>query len=157
MIGRTVHRLTALAVKQARKKGMLADGGFVMKAIEPIWNTKPETAGRVRGRIESILDWATVRGYRQGENPARWRGHLDNLLPKKAKVRQVEHHPALPFTNIPAFVSGLRKENGSAARALEFAILTAARTGEVIGARWDEIDRGAKLWTIPGQRMKGAR
>jgi len=133
------------------------DVGLVMKAIEPIWNTKPETAGRVRGRIESILDWATVRGYRQGENPARWRGHLDHLLPKKAKVRQVEHHPALPFTNIPAFVSGLRKENGSAAPALEFAILTAARTGEVIGARWDEIDRGAKLWTMPGQRMKGAR
>ena len=133
------------------------DTALVMKAIEPIWSTKPETAGRVRGRIEAILDYAAVRGWREGENPARWRGHLDKLLPKKTKVRAVEHHPALPFAELAAFMHSLRQENGNAARALEFAILTAARTGEILGARWQEIDRGAKLWTIPGNRMKGGR
>jgi len=133
------------------------DTALVMKAIEPIWSKKPETAGRIRGRIEAILDYATVRGWRQGENPARWRGHLEKLLPKKAKVRAVEHHPALPFAEIPVFMETLRHEGGTAARALEFAILTAARTGEVIGARKPEIDRQAKLWTIPGERMKGGR
>jgi integrase len=133
------------------------DTALVVKAIEPIWAEKSETAGRVRGRIESILDYATARDWRQGENPARWRGHLDKLLPKKGKVRRVEHHPALPFAEIPGFMERLRQENGNAARALEFAILTGARTGEVIGARWVEIDRKAKLWTIPGTRMKGAR
>jgi len=116
-----------------------------------------ETAGRVRGRIEAILDYAGVRGWRQGENPARWRGYLEKLLPKKTKVRAVAHHPALPFAELPAFVRRLRQEGGMAARALEFAILTAARTGEVIGAQWNEIDRDAKLWTIPGERMKGRR
>ena len=114
------------------------DAALVTKAIEPIWAEKSETATRVRGRIESILDYAKARGWREGENPARWRGHLDKLLPKKGKVRRVEHHPALPFAEIPGFMEGLRQENGSAARALEFAILTAARTGEIIGARWDE-------------------
>lgn len=133
------------------------DTALVMKAIDPIWATKPETAGRVRGRIESILDYAAVRGWREGENPARWRGHLQKLLPKKTKVRAVEHHPALPFAELPAFAETLRQENGTAARALEFAIATAARTGEVIGARWGEIDLAGKLWTIPGARMKGGR
>jgi integrase len=133
------------------------DTALVVKAIEPIWAEKSETATRVRGRIESILDYATAREWRQGENPARWRGHLDKLLPKKAKVRAVEHHPALPFAETPGFMESLRQENASAAGALEFAILTAARTGEVTGARWNEIDRNAKLWTIPGARMKGAR
>src|SRR5262245_52036219 len=108
------------------------DVGLVLKAVEPIWSTKPETAGRVRGRIESILDWATAHGYRQGENPARWRGHLENLLPKRSKVRRVEHHAALPYGEIAAFMTELRQQEGVAARALEFAILTAARTGEVI-------------------------
>jgi integrase len=98
-----------------------------------------------------------VQKWREGENPARWRGHLDKVLPNKAKVRRVEHHPALPFGDIPAFMERLRQENGSAARALEFAILTAARTGEVIGARWDEIDIEARLWTIPAARMKSER
>jgi hypothetical protein len=112
------------------------DVGLVMKALEPIWIGKPETAGRVRGRIESVLDWAAARGYRQGENPARWRGHLENLLPQKAKVRRVEHHAALPYVEIAEFMAALRQQEGIAARALEFAILTAARTGEVIGARW---------------------
>ncbi|MGH7056123.1 MAG: tyrosine-type recombinase/integrase, partial [Stellaceae bacterium] len=116
------------------------DTALVMQAIEPIWAAKPETASRVRGRIESVLDWATARGYRQGENPARWRGHLDKLLPKKTRVRQVEHHAALPYSGIADFMAELGRQEGVAARALEFAILTAARTGEVIGARWEEIN-----------------
>ena len=133
------------------------DVELVLEAVEPIWNTKPETAGRVRGRIETILDWATARGYRQGENPARWRGHLENLLPARGKVRRVAHHPALPFAQIGAFIAELRRQEGVAARALEFAILTAARTGEVIGARWSEISLGDRVWTIPADRMKAGK
>jgi integrase len=133
------------------------DTGLVTKAIEPIWPVIPETAGRVRGRIESILDYASVNGWRQGENPARWRGHLEKLLPRKSSVRPVEHHPALPYGEIAEFMIELRRREGIAARAFEFLILTAARTGEVIGARWSEIDHAAKLWTIPGERMKGRR
>jgi integrase len=133
------------------------DVGLVLKAVEPIWAMKPETASRVRGRIESILDWATARGYRQGENPARWRGHLENLLPKRSKVRRVEHHAALPYAEIAAFLADLRQQEGVAARALEFAILTAARTGEVIGAHWDEINTAERLWTIPADRMKAGK
>jgi integrase len=135
----------------------VVDVGLVMKVVEPIWNVKPETASRVRGRIEAVLDWATARGYRQGENPARWRGHLENLLPKRSKVRRVEHHPALPYAELPDFMSELRQQDGVAARALEFTILTAARTGEVIGATWAEIDLQGRLWTIPGSRMKAGR
>jgi integrase len=111
----------------------------------------------VRGRIESVLDWATARGYRTGENPARWRGHLENLLPKKTKVRAVEHHAALPYPEIADFIAALREQAGVAARALEFAILTAARTGEVIGAQWDEINVADRLWTIPAARMKAGK
>jgi integrase len=133
------------------------DVGLVMKAIEPIWTTKPETASRVRGRIESVLDWATARGYRSGENSARWKGHLENLLPKRSKVARVEHHAALPYAELPGFMAELRQQNGIAARALEFAILTAARTGEVIGATWAEIDFEARLWTVPAGRMKAGR
>jgi integrase len=133
------------------------DVGLVMRALEPIWTTKPETAGRVRGRIESVLDWATARGYRQGENPARWRGHLENLLPKKSKVRRVEHHAALPYAEIGTFIAELQQQEGVAARALEFAIVTAARTGEVIGAAWPEIDLEGRLWVIPGGRMKAGK
>jgi integrase len=121
------------------------DTGLVLKAIEPIWTVKPETAGRVRGRIESVLDWATSRGYRQGDNPARWRGHLENLLPKKSKVRAVEHYAALPYAEIGAFMVDLRAQEGIAARALEFTILTASRTGEVISARWTEFDLAERL------------
>jgi Arm DNA-binding domain len=110
------------------------DVGLVMKALEPIWQTKPETASRLRGRIEAVLDWATVRGYRKGENPARWRGHLDKLLPARSKVRKVEHHPALPYDELADFIMALRGQEGVAARALEFLILTAARTGEVSSA-----------------------
>jgi integrase len=130
------------------------DTALVLKVLEPLWTTKPETAGRLRGRMESILDFAKVRGYREGENPARWRGHLDKLLPARAKVRKVEHHAALPYPELPAFLLGLREQEGVAARALEFAVLTAARTGEVIGARWNEIDLLAKIWTVPASRMK---
>jgi integrase len=133
------------------------DVGLVMRALEPIWTEKPETAGRVRGRIESVLDWAKARGYRQGENPARWRGHLENLLPKKSKISRVAHHAALPYPELPEFMAELRQQDGVSSRALEFAILTAARTGEVIGARWSEIDLEARLWTVPASRMKAGK
>ncbi len=133
------------------------DTGLVLKVLEPIWTTKPETASRVRGRLESILDFAKARGYRAGENPARWRGHLDKLLPPRAKVRRVEHHAALPYADLPAFMTSLRAQQGISARALEFAILTAARTGEIIGARWNEIDPLDKSWTVPAERMKAHR
>jgi integrase len=130
------------------------DTPHVMKILEPIWKEKTETASRVRGRIESVLSWATVRKYRQGDNPARWKGHLDQLLPKPSKVAKVEHHAALPYREMGAFMAELRKHEGVGAAALEFAILTAARSGEVRGATWDEIDLKAKLWRIPGERMK---
>jgi integrase len=141
------------------------DVGLVMKAIESIWTTKPETASRVRGRIESVLDWATVRGFRQGENPARWKGHLDHLLPAPTKAkraarkenRRSEHHPSLPYVELPAFVIQLRAQDGFSARALEFTILTAARTGEVIGAKWEEFNFAERVWTVPAPRMKSGR
>jgi integrase len=133
------------------------DTGLVMKALEPIWTEKPETASRVRGWIESVLDWAKARGYRQGENPARWRGHLDHLLPARSKVRRVRHYPALSYAELPAFMAALRAQEGFAARALEFAILTAARTGEVIGARWDEMNIAGRLWTVSAERMKAGK
>jgi integrase len=133
------------------------DTALVFKCLEPIWRTKPETASRVRGRIESVLDWAKVRGYRTGENPAHWRGHLDHLLPARSKVRRVEHHAALPYAELPGFLVALREQQGIAARALEFTILTAARTGEVIGARWSEFDLLDKAWTVLAERMKASR
>jgi len=133
------------------------DVGLVLKALEPIWTDKRETASRVRGRIESVLDWATARGYRAGENPARWRGHLESLLAKRSKVQQVEHHAALPYPEVGAFITELRAQEGIAARALEFTILTASRTGEVIRATWSELDLEARLWTIPGERMKAGK
>jgi integrase len=132
----------------------LIDTALVMKVIEPIWSTKPETASRLRGRIELVLDWATVRGYRQGDNPARWRGHLEQLLPARAKVRKVQHHSALPYAELPAFLEKLREQDGMAARALEFTVLTAARTSESTCARRAEIDAQNKLWTVPADRMK---
>ena len=133
------------------------DVGLVMKVLEPIWTEKTETASRVRGRIEAVLDWATARGYRHGDNPARWRGHLQNLLPRRAKVQRVKHHAALPYTEIGVFMSELRAQNGIAAVALEFLILTATRTSETIGATWDEIDLNRALWTIPADRIKASR
>jgi integrase len=126
----------------------------VMIILEPLWSTKTETASRVRGRIEAVIDWARARGYRDSDNPARWRGHLDKLLPKRSKVQRVKHHPALPYAEIGAFMRDLRQRRGMAALALEFLILTAARTGEVLGASPDEIDRPTKTWTISGSRMK---
>lgn len=129
----------------------------VVKILEPIWTTKTETATRLRGRIENVLDWATVRGYRQGDNPARWKGHLDKILPKPGKVAKVEHHAAVPVEQIGTFVAALRQQNGIAAKALEFVVLTAARSGEVRGAMWSEIDLNNKVWTIPASRMKAGR
>lgn len=126
----------------------------VLKVVEPIWATKTETASRVRGRIEAVLDWAAAREYRDSDNPARWRGHLDKVLPPTRKVAKVRHHPALPYKDIPAFMSDLRQRDSISARALEFTILTAARTGEVVGAKWDEIDDNNKVWTVPADRMK---
>jgi integrase len=137
----------------------VADVGteHVLTALEPIWRDKAETAARVRGRIESILNYATSRGWRAGENPARWRGHLANLLPARGKVAPVEHHAALPWSGIAAFLIALAKQPGVSALALQFAILTAARSGEVLGATWGEIDMAAKLWTVPANRMKAGR
>ena len=133
------------------------DTGLVMKVLEPIWSTKTETASRVRGRIESVLDWATVRGHRRGDNPARWRGHLDHLLPARSKVQKVEHHAALPYDAMGDFMAAVKSQEGTAARALEFLILTATRTGETIGATWAEIDLEAKVWAIPAERMKASK
>lgn len=133
------------------------DNGLIVKILEPIWTIKNETASRVRGRIETVLDWATARGYRTGDNPARWRGHLENVLPARKKVAKVKHHPALSFEQIPAFMQTLRAESGIAARALEFTILTAARTAETIGATWPEIDHAKKIWTVPAARIKSER
>ena len=133
------------------------DTGLVVQVLDPIWAEKPETASRVRGRIEAVLDAATVRGFRQGPNPAMWKGNLVHILPARAKVRKVAHHAALPFDDMPAFLAALHSRNGMAARALEFAALTAARTGEVLGALWGEIDLAAKIWTVPAPKMKGGR
>jgi integrase len=133
------------------------DTAHVMATLEPIWHAKPETAGRVRGRIESILDYAKARGWRTGENPARWRGRIANLLPKRGKVQRVQHHAALPWRDMGAFMVALRTEAGTAARALEFTVLTAARTGEVLGARWGEVDLSDAVWTVPSDRMKSGR
>lgn len=129
----------------------------VLSCLEPIWTTKTETASRLRGRIESVLDWATVSKYRQGDNPARWRGHLDKVLPAPTKVSEVEHHKAVPVDEMPKFMTALRLRDGLAARALEFAILTAARSGEVRSATWAEIDLEGRAWIVPGSRMKAGK
>jgi integrase len=128
-----------------------------MQVLEPIWRQKTETASRLRGRIESVLDYATARGWRAGENPARWRGHLDNLLPARGKIAKVEHHAALPWKEVSAFMTELAHQGGVAALALRFTILTAARTGEAIGATWKELDLTGAVWTVPAGRMKASR
>jgi integrase len=138
------------------------DTALVIKALQPIWSAKIETASRTRGRIEEVLDWAATAGHRPaGDNPARWGGHLENLLAKpataKAAAGQGAHHAALPYGEIGAFVEALRRLDGVAARALDFAILTAGRSNEVLGARWSEIDRAERVWTVPAARMKGKR
>ena len=127
-----------------------------LRVLRPLWQTRPETANRLRGRCERVWDLAKARGHCAGENPFRWRGHLDKLLPKRPLLTR-GHHKAMAFADIPAFVGKLRAMQGVAARALEFAILTAARSGEVLGARWDEIDIQTKVWTVPPERMKGGR
>ncbi len=133
------------------------DAGLVVQVLDPIWNTRPETASRVRGRIEAVLDAATVRSFRQGPNPAQWKGNLAHILPARRKVRKVEHHAALPFDDMPEFLAALRGREGMSSRALEFAILTAARTGEVLDARWGEFNLAERLWIVPAIRMKGGR
>jgi integrase len=131
------------------------DTRLVMRAIEPLWKQKAETASRVRARIEAVLGWATVSGFRSGDNPARWRGHLDHLLPARSDVAPVEHHAALPWSEAPAFMARLRTEQGSIARALEFAILTGMRREAVALAAWPEVDLQSRVWTVPAARMKG--
>jgi integrase len=133
------------------------DTGHVTKILEPIWVTKAETAARVRGRIEVVLDYAKTHRWRTGDNPARWRGHLQNVLPSRAKVARVEHHPALPWREIGAFMATLGNEDGTAALALRLAILTAARTNEVIGATWGEIGVRSAVWTVSPSRMKAGK
>lgn len=133
------------------------DTALVMKCLEPIWTAKTETASRVRGRIESVLAWATVRKFRTGDNPAAWRNHLDQLLPKRSKVQKVEHRAALPHADIPQFMTKLRLCQGLSARALELQILTATRPGEAVGAKWEEFDVPAAMWIIPAERMKAGK
>ncbi len=133
------------------------DTHLVLKVLEPIWTKKTETAVRVRGRVEKILDWARARGSFVGENPARWRGHLDKLLPPPRRVAKAGHHPALPYVELPVFMIDLKKQQGVGALALHFAVLTAARTNEVLGMKHDEIDVAAKTWNVPASRMKGGR
>jgi integrase len=130
------------------------DTALVMEALAPLWADRIDTGTRVRARIEAILDWARVKGYRSGENPARWRGHLDHLLAKPSKAKRVVHHAAMPYADLPSFLVELRKVKTTAAWALELLVLTAARAAEVRGARWDEIDVKTRIWTIPGERMK---
>ncbi len=131
--------------------------GLIVQVLEPIWEIKPETASRLRGRIEMVLDAATVRGFREGPNPAQWKGTLAHVFTARSKVRPVQHHSAMPFHEISSFMAVLRERAGIVAPALEFTILTVARTGEVLGARWSEIDLDAKVWTIPPSRMKAGR
>ncbi|MGH6839948.1 MAG: tyrosine-type recombinase/integrase [Methylocella sp.] len=157
---RAQWRMT-LEIYAASLRPMLAaevDTGAVLAILTPIWQAKPETASRLRGRIEAVLDAARVAGHLPADrpNPARWKGHLEKILPAARKLSR-GHHAAMPYTEVPAFVQSLRGQNGIAARALEFLILTAGRTGEVLGARWREIDLDAKVWTVPAERMKASR
>jgi integrase len=134
------------------------DTAQVLRVLQPAWTKVPETASRLRSRLESVLDWAKVHGYRNGENPARWRGHLDHLLPSRKKLARVKHHAALPYRDMPAFMQRLRQHDDVEARALEFLILTAARAGEVVGAEWSEIDQAEGwTWVVPATRMKARR
>ena len=133
------------------------DTGHVLAAVEPLWTTKTETASRVRGRIEKVLGWATFKGFRQGDNPARWKDHLDHHLPLRSDVRKVKHHASLPYAELAKFLGELRQRSGTSARALEFAILCASRSGEVREATWEEFDLCRRRWTIPAGRMKADR
>ncbi|WP_284258562.1 tyrosine-type recombinase/integrase [Acidocella aquatica] len=133
------------------------DLSLVTKVLEPIWKQKPETASRVRGRIEAVLDYATTKGWRTGDNPARWRGYLENLFPATGKISRVQHHGALACAEMPAFIKELKAQQGLAANALLLTVLTATRTGDVIGARWEEVDMAQRVWTVPAARIKGRR
>ena len=133
------------------------DVALVMKTLQPIWRERTVTAARVRQRIEAVLDWATASGFRTGDNPARWKGHLENLLAHTDKIQKVKHLAAMPYSEVGAFITELRARPGLAARALEFTILTATRSNEALGARWSEIDFAAGVWTIPAERTKGQR
>ncbi|MBU3711315.1 MAG: DUF4102 domain-containing protein, partial [Limnohabitans sp.] len=133
------------------------DEALVLNVLTPIWSEKTETAKRLRGRIEAVLDWATFNKYRQGENPARWKGHLEHSLAKPSKVAKVQHHAAMPYQDLPAFMHELRGRGGLGAKALELLILTGCRSGEIRGAVWAEIDLESKLWVIPAERMKMAQ
>jgi integrase len=126
----------------------------VLEALTPIWEAKPETASRVRGRIENVLDYAKTRGWRVGENPARWKGHLDHLLPSRASIARVVHHTALPWADLPAAMVKLETSTAVSALCLRFTILTAVRSGEARGARWSEIDLAGRAWTVPPEKMK---
>lgn len=140
----------------AGKKVSLVSTVDVLEVLQPIWSTKAETASRVRGRIERVLDFAKAKGWREGENPAVWRGHLKNVLPARQKLSR-GHHAAMPFDSVPVFMAQLKGSDAMAARCLEFVILTAARSGEALGAQWSEIDFAAKVWTVPANRMKAGR
>ena len=133
------------------------DSYLVMQCLEPIWAVIPETASRIRGRMEKILDWSRVNGYREGENPARWTGHLDQSLPRKTKITTVKGHASMPYAELPQFWPVLNLLQGLGARALEFTILTACRTSEVLNAKWQEIDEPSQIWTIPAERMKAGK
>jgi integrase len=133
------------------------DAAAILRVLSPIWGTKPETASRVRGRIEAVLAWGIALGFRDGPNPAVWKNHLSNILPPRVRLAAVRHHPALPYAELPGFMAELAAHTGISARALRFLILTAARTGEAIGATWDEINIAAGVWTVPGSRMKAGR
>jgi integrase len=148
--------LKVYAAQLSAKRLDAIETADVLEVLRPIWLSKPETASRLRGRIERVLDAAKAQGSRSGENPARWRGHLSALLPKPDKVRR-GHHKAMPYSDVPVFVGRLRASGGVGASALEFLILTAARTGEVTGARWDEVDFDGQVWTVPPDRMKAGR
>lgn len=150
------HTLTVYAAKLRPVPVAEVNTEQVLEVLQPLWQTKQETASRLRGRIERVLDAAKAKGLRTGENPARWRGHLDHLLSRRQKLQR-GHHSAMPFEEVPAFIAKLREREAVAALMLEFTILCASRTGEVVGARWAEVDRQAKVWTIPKERMKAGK
>ena len=148
---------TYAAPHLGRKRLADIETADVLAAVQPIWLTKSETASRLRGRIEAVLSWGAVQGFRSGENPARWKGHLEMILPAKSKVAKVKHHAALDYREMPRFMLAMGSQSGVGVKALHFGILTAARTGEVIGADWSEIDFENKVWTVPASRMKAGR
>jgi integrase len=153
--GRKVFPAATAAINELPVSAI--DTALMLKVLEPIWTKTPESASRIRGRIERVLGWATVRGHRAGENPARWRGHLKEALATRSIENSVKHHDAVPYAEMPVFMAELRRKAALSARALEFTILAAARTGETIGAQWSEFDLEKKLWMVPAERMKSGK